>query len=189
MLAALFIIVLYGVKSLTVFFPIVVLNIASGFLFEPFYAFAVNTIGIAVALTIPYCTAKLSGADFVKNLCEKYPKLREFLDGEDSSGFFMIFFLRVISCLPCDVVSMYFGAIKVPYLRYLTASYIGILPGMIAAMFIGENITDPSSPMFGCPWELRCFCRSSLRHCISYEKSAAKRNKTGTINSETVRLM
>ena len=52
--AALFLILLYAFKSLTVFFPIIVLNVLGGFLFEPDHALIVNTVGVLVELAIPY---------------------------------------------------------------------------------------------------------------------------------------
>ena len=61
---------------------------------------------------------------------------------------FMSFFLRVISCLPGDTISMYFGASKMPFWTCLLGSFLGTLPGMVASTLLGMSITDPSSPMF-----------------------------------------
>ena len=146
--AALFLVLLYAFKSLTVFFPIIVLNVLGGFLFEPDHALIVNTVGVLVELAIPYWIGRASGAGFADKLCEKHPKLGEIIGEGSNNNFFMSFFLRVISCLPGDAVSMYFGARKVPFWTCLLASFLGTFPGMVAATLLGMNITDPSSPMF-----------------------------------------
>jgi len=119
-----------------------------GFLFEPHHALIVNTVGVLVELAIPYWIGRASGAGFADKLCKKHPKLGEIIGESGSNNFFMSFFLRVISCLPGDAISMYFGARKVPFWTSLLASFLGTLPGVVAATLLGINITDPSSPMF-----------------------------------------
>lgn len=146
--AALFLILLYAFKSLTVFFPIIVLNVLGGFLFEPDHALIVNSIGVLVELTIPYWIGRASGAGFADKLCKKHPKLGEIIGEGSNNNFFMSFFLRVISCLPGDAISMYFGARRVPFWTCLLASFLGTLPGMVASTLLGMSITDPTSPMF-----------------------------------------
>lgn len=146
--AALFLVLLYAFKSLTVFFPIIVLNVLGGFLFEPDHALIVNTVGVLVELAIPYWIGRASGAGFADKLCKKHPKLAEIIGEDSNNNFFMSFFLRVISCLPGDAISMYFGARRVPFWTCLLGSFLGTLPGMVAATLLGMNITDPSSPMF-----------------------------------------
>lgn len=145
--AALFLIFLYAFKSLTVFFPIMVLNVLGGFLFEPAYALIINAIGVIAELSVPYWVGRASGGPLADKLQNKYHK---FFDSfrDRGSDFFKAFFLRVISCLPGDAVSMYFGAVKMPFLTCLTGSFLGALPGMITATLMGMSITDPGSPMF-----------------------------------------
>ena len=146
--AALFLVLLYAFKSLTVFFPIIVLKVLGGFLFEPHHALIVNTVGVLVELAIPYWIGRASGAGFADRLCKKHPKLAEIIGEGSNNNFFMSFFLRVISCLPGDAISMYFGARRMPFWTCLLGSFLGTLPGMVAATLLGINITDPSSPMF-----------------------------------------
>ena len=146
--AAIFLITMYAVKSVTIFFPIIVLNFVGGFLFPTPVALLVNVIGLLVDLTIPYWVGRLSGSGFTDKLCEKYPKLGEIIRHQQNNEFFMTFFLRVISCLPGDAVSMYFGASKTPFWLYLFGSFMGAVPGIISATLLGTSITEPDSPMF-----------------------------------------
>lgn len=147
-LAAIFIVLLYSFKSLTIFFPITILNVAGGFIFPPAVALFVNSVGVIAELTIPYWIGKLSGADFADRLSAKHPKISEFSHLGKDSVFFKSFFLRVISILPGDAVSMYLGAKKLPFGIYLIGSYLGNLPGMVTTTLLGTSITDPTSPMF-----------------------------------------
>ena len=146
--AALFLVLLYAFKSLTVFFPITVLNVLGGFLFEPDHALIVNAVGVLVELAVPYWIGRAYGTDLVDKLFRKHPKLAEIIGEGSGSNFFVSFFLRVIACLPGDAISMYFGARKMPLWTCLFGSFLGTLPSMAAATLLGMNITDPTSPMF-----------------------------------------
>ncbi|MGN1093277.1 MAG: hypothetical protein ACI4RS_06475, partial [Monoglobaceae bacterium] len=61
---------------------------------------------------------------------------------------FISFFLRAISCLPADIVSLYLGSIKIKYVPYALWGLIGTLPGLIPATVAGASITDPTSTAF-----------------------------------------
>lgn len=146
--AAMFLTALYAAKSVSVVFPIIVLHIAGGFLFSPFVAVIVNCVGTITTIIIPYWIGRISGADFANRLMQKYPKVEEVIAKIDDNSFSASFFLRVISCLPGDAVSMYLGATKMQFTSYLLGSFLGYLPGIITATLLGESVTVPTSPMF-----------------------------------------
>lgn len=146
--AFLFLMLLYALKSLSVFFPMLILNIAGGMIFPSGLSIAVNVIGVAIMTAIPYFIGAFSGAEGMEKLLSKYKKLSDFVKKRESHVFFDSFFLRIISCLPGDIVSMYFGAAKLDFSRYFWGSMLGIVPGTITASFMGESIRDPLSPKF-----------------------------------------
>lgn len=148
LLAAIVILLLYALKSATVFFPLIVLEIATGLLFPMWIALIINLIGIVIVLTIPYFTGRILGIEMIKKIIHKYPKFEKFIELQLDNSLFLCFFLRVISCLPGDIVSMYFGATQTPFIKNLIGGTLGILPGMILATLIGKSIQDPTSPMF-----------------------------------------
>ncbi len=148
LLAAVFMVLLYAFKSLTIFFPIAVLNILGGFLFDPLYALIVNSVGVLVELTVSYWVGRFSGAGFAEKMYAKYPRIREMIGTESRDNFVLAFLLHVVCFLPGDAVSMCFGARKMPFFIFLVASFLGVLPGMAATTLLGSNITDPLSPMF-----------------------------------------
>ena len=58
------------------------------------------------------------------------------------------FFLRAISCLPGDLVTLYLGATHTHFWHNFLGGTLGIVPGMILATVMGVGIQDPSSPTF-----------------------------------------
>ena len=147
-LAAMFLILLYGVKSLSIFFPVIVLYIVGGFLFPSYTAILINLLGIIVEFIIPYYLGKRTGAEKLTELSNKHKALAEITMHIKNNNFFISFFLRIISALPGDVVSIYLGAKNIPFGKYLIGSVLGTMPGLITSTLIGTSITNPASPMF-----------------------------------------
>lgn len=139
---------LYMLKSLTIFFPLLILEMAVGYLFPAPAALIINFLGIWIVLTIPYWIGRALGIRQVSKLTRRYPKFQTVMKKQHSHSFFLCFFLRVISCLPGDLVTMYLGATHTPFFHNLLGGTLGILPGMVLATVMGVGIQDPSSPAF-----------------------------------------
>ena len=130
-LAVLFLWLAFALKSLSLVFPVVALFAVSGQLFPLPIALAVNTVGIAITMTLPYLLGRASELDFSEKLIAKYPKLKEVRQLREQSSFFLSFLVRAIGVLACDVVSMYFGSTKMDYLPYITGAVLGFMPDLI----------------------------------------------------------
>jgi len=146
--AAVVLLLLYALKSVTIFFPLLVLEITAGHLLPPAAALAVNILGLVIILTLPYRIGRAVGLDTVEKMISKYPKFKQLVSKQQESSFFWCFFLRAINCLPGDIVTMYLGATKTPFGKNLIGGILGILPGTIMATLMGSSIKDPASPAF-----------------------------------------
>jgi len=121
-----------------------------------------------------YFVGAFSGAQGMERLLSKYKKLSDFVKKRESHVFFDSFFHRIISCLPGDIVSMYFGAAKLDFSRYFWGSMLGIVPGTITASFMGESIRDPLSPKFIISLSVTLFM--SVLSIVIYRISNKKKN-------------
>lgn len=147
-LASLFLLGLFALKSISVFFPIVILQMASGFLFPAPIALIINLIGTAIGFILPYYLGFFTGAEAAERKIARNENLKRIIEKQRKHEFFLSFFLRVISCLPSDLVSMYLGMLKFKFVPYLISSMLGALPGIIPATFMGRSITNPFSREF-----------------------------------------
>lgn len=138
----------YGLKSATIFFPLLILEMAAGYLFPAPTALVINLLGILIVLTIPYWIGRAAGIRQINKLTEKYPKFQAIMEKQLDHSFFLSFFLRAISCLPGDIVTLYLGATHTSFWQNLVGGALGILPGMVLATFMGVSIQNPSSPAF-----------------------------------------
>lgn len=148
LLAAVVLLLLFGLKSMTVVFPIMVLYLTVGHLFPLWWSLPINLCGIAVCVTVPYLIGRYAQADALSELLEKYPKAESFIIQHRSRGLFLSYFLRIITMVPGDLMSMFLGALRISYPNFLFGSIAGMAPSMIAATLAGESITQPTSPQF-----------------------------------------
>ena len=74
-LAGLFLVGLYGLKSLSLVFPLLLLYLAAGAIFPLPLAFAVNTAGLAVCVSLPFFLGRWMGVDVQGTLSRRWPKL------------------------------------------------------------------------------------------------------------------
>lgn len=146
--AALIMLGLYGVKSISVFLPMMPLQLAVGFLFHRPIAVLINALGYALGAVISYWRGHHTGTEVIDQLLEKYPRLAVLIQNSQSSNLFLCFLLRVVGVVPMDVSSMYLGSTRVAFLPYLLVTIAGSLPKIIAITLMGDSITEPGSPAF-----------------------------------------
>lgn len=147
-LAALFLWLAFALKSLSMVFPIMVLFAVGGQLFPLPVALAVNTVGVAIALTLPYLLGRASELSFSDTLMTRYPKLHELRRLREENAFLLSLLSRAIGLLPCDAVSLYFGSVRMPYPAYLAGAVLGFMPDLICATLLGRQIESAGSPGF-----------------------------------------
>lgn len=148
-LAALVMVGLFALKSLSVFFPMLILIAASGSIFPTFLsAFIVNCVGVAAMILIPYAIGRFAEREFVEGLISKHKNASKLRELKSDNELFIAYFLRVINILPCDLVSMFLGSAGFGLWKYMLGSFLGILPGIITTTLMGANAEHPTSPKF-----------------------------------------
>lgn len=148
-LAALVMVGLFALKSLSVFFPMLILIAASGSIFPTFLsAFTVNCVGVAAMILIPYAIGRFAEREFVEGLISKHKNASKLRELKSDNELFIAYFLRVINILPCDLVSMFLGSAGFGLWKYMLGSFLGILPGIITTTLMGANAEHPTSPKF-----------------------------------------
>lgn len=155
--AAIVILLLYALKSVSFVFPIAVLQIATGHLFQTPVALFINFLGKAITLSIPYWVGRFSGSDMINSLQGKYPKIKKILDKQGQNPVFISFLLRTFCFLPGDAVSLYLGVTRIPYPYYITGGVLGTTLGVVLATILGSSITEPGSPAFWLSASLMAF--------------------------------
>lgn len=147
-LAALVLIAMFAVKSLSIFLYSGFMYVASGILFPLPIAIAVNLVGTAVMVSIPYWLGKKLGSRVVQYILNRYPKASVLHELRSGNDFFFVLITRLLGFLSADVVSAYMGAVGVRYRDYLPACLLGFLPTCVLFPIMGMGISDIRSPKF-----------------------------------------
>lgn len=148
LMAVIFILIMFFIKSLSVMFPISVIYIVTGMLFPTLMAVFINIIGTGIGFTYSYWVGHTSGKELKDQLIIKYPKLEHLDSLMKDNEWFITFILRIVGILPLDVVSIFMGSMGVSFKKYLTASILGMIPIILPITFIGTTIINPKSPEF-----------------------------------------
>lgn len=140
-LAAVFLLLLYLAKGLTVFIPLVVLETTAGLLFSPIWAVIINLLGISLATVPPFLVGRNHCSDKIS--ATALPRLRPFLQFRENGDFCFSFLVRLCGILPFDLVSLGFGTLGIHPAVCILAGTLGYLPRMLAATFLGATLSTP----------------------------------------------
>lgn len=154
-LAALVLCGLFLLKSVDFILHFSILFAASGIIFPLPIAMLVNTIGLFILSVIPYWIGKALGAPLLEQLCENNPKLRNAERLGIRSEILLNILIRLTG-IPVNLASLYMGARRFSFWKYVLASILGNLPMMVPYTLMGLNADNPKSPIFLCSiaWEV-----------------------------------
>lgn len=144
-LAPLIYILLFTLVPLTLF-PDAVLAIASGTIFGVFWGSIYTMIGAACGATLSFFLARFFGRDLVMKLIRH--RAEQFQDGIERQGFFVILIMRLIPLIPFDIISYGAGLSKIRYSDFLLGTLLGIVPGVLIYVNLGDKALDIGSPAF-----------------------------------------
>ena len=151
LLAAVGILALYAVKSLSVVFPLSVLYIACALWFGRWGGLMMCYLGLTVSCTLPYLIGRRFGAGVVEHLIRKYPRLDKLYQAGSSNQVMLSYLLRIVTVLPGDFCSLFLGACSVSYPRYLLGSMLGLSRLMIVHVLLADMVAQS---LTGSLWEV-----------------------------------
>ena len=133
------------------FFPVAVLALAGGLLFGLWAGSVYTFLGAMINCTIMFLMARTVGYRKVKalvdaKLSEKWRKRLDAAAGRE--GFLLLILLRLIPAVPYNLINYAFGLTRMSYRAYLLGSAIGIIPGTLVFINIGDKALDVTSPGF-----------------------------------------
>ncbi|WP_346887848.1 TVP38/TMEM64 family protein [Clostridium sp. UBA1056] len=132
------------------FFPVPVLALAAGLLFGFIPGTIYTMVGATLNSAIMFFMAKVLAKDAVTSLLQKKlpEKWSSFLVNlDDKKGFGVIFILRLIPAIPYNLINYGAGLTSIKFSNYMLATFLGILPGTLVFLNIGNqalNIHDPA---------------------------------------------
>ena len=134
-----------------VFFPVAVLAVAGGLLFGLGWGSVYTLAGAAINCALMFLLARSLGQRRIQQLVERrlsavWQERLKLASGR--SGFFLLIFLRLIPAVPYGLINYACGLSEMRFWPYMIASVLGIIPGTIVFLNLGDKALDPASPSF-----------------------------------------
>lgn len=133
------------------FFPVAVLAFAGGLLFGIWRGSLYTFIGAVLNCTLMFFLARFIGRAQAERLIQKRlsPQWRSRLErAGGKEGFLFLVILRLIPAVPYNLINYAFGLSDMSFRVYLIASAIGIIPGTLVFINIGDKAMEIGSPSF-----------------------------------------
>ena len=119
-----------------VFLPHIVMTTAVVMAFSPLEALLIAMTGSLLSCTVSYGLGLMLGTESLNAVFGKYSeKIRHFADRGGVLGLTM---LRLLPTAPFTAENLILGMIKVPYSTLLMSTFLGMLPGTIIFVYLGQ---------------------------------------------------
>lgn len=115
-------------------------SIAAGFLFGPILGTMVVVTSATIGAFIVFLAVEFALRDWMAQKTTKWLKIMK--QGFKQNSFSYLLFLRIIPIFPFWVINIVPALLGVPRLTYITATFIGIIPGSIISVMIGDGLDD-----------------------------------------------
>ena len=146
--AVLLMLFFFVVKGMSMVLHAGILYTASGLLFPLPAAILVNIVGTACMVTAPWLYGRFVGGDIAQRFDAKYPAAARIASFREKNDWLFSLGVRLLSGLPSDPLSMYFGAVRLPWPALVFGAVLAYLPNAVTMPLMAQNAGDPGSPVF-----------------------------------------
>ena len=133
------------------FFPVAVLALAGGLLFGLLWGSVYTFVGAMINCALMFLLARTLGREQIQAMVQKKLPLpwRKRLEGlAGREGALLLIILRLIPAVPYNLINYAFGLTPMKLSTYLIFSALGIIPGTLAFINIGDKAADITDPAF-----------------------------------------
>ena len=112
------------------------LPMAAGYVYG-FWAFPLTYASIAFASVLAFLAARYLLRDKIRSLLNRRPKYRTLDKAVAEDGWQVVVLMRLSPIVPFNLQNYALGVTAIPFLQYLTATLIGIVPGIAIYVYFG----------------------------------------------------
>ena len=155
-------------------FPGIPLTVLGGALFGPLWGMVYASIGATLGASIAFLVARRMGRPWVEKKI-KNTRLQKLDEDVERYGWKVVAVARLIPLLPFNVLNYAFGMTRIPFSRFVAASFIFMLPGVAAYVLFSSSLSDALGGRFS--WSF--WAGLSLIVILSLIPFIYKRKKNG----------
>ncbi|MDO4670049.1 MAG: TVP38/TMEM64 family protein [Aerococcus sp.] len=130
-------------------FPVLVLAIVGGIGYGLWFGAFLVLIGASLNMCTMFWISRYLARDLVREyISNHHPKLFRWLYQQTDKLPQTIFILRILPAISYNLINYVSGLTDIKTRDFLLASILGIMPGGLAYVNIGDKALDPTSPEF-----------------------------------------
>ncbi|GLC41253.1 hypothetical protein PLESTB_001082200 [Pleodorina starrii] len=118
-------------------FPASVLTLAAGALFGPLAGTALVSLASTTGATAAFLVSRYLARPWVEQRIAGLPRFKAVLSGVAAKGPYVVFLLRLSPLVPFNLLNYALGLTPVQLLPYVVSSWVGMLPGTFAYVYLG----------------------------------------------------
>ncbi len=122
-----------------VFLPGSALTLAGGFMFGAAKGIAAASLGATLGAAAAFFISRAIGREPLEGKMLGHPRLLAVDRAIGGQGFKIVLLVRLCTLFPHDLMSYAFGLTKVSPWRYVLATWLGRLPGIVVWSYLGSN--------------------------------------------------
>ena len=139
-LAPLIFILIYGIATV-LFLPGLILTMMAGVLFGPIFGTIYSIIGATIGATLAFLSARYLATGKIEKMIEG-KKLDYIKKSVEEEGWKFIAYTRLVPLFPFNLLNYSYGLTNIKLKDYVLASFIFMLPGTFAYVYLGFAGTE-----------------------------------------------
>lgn len=138
-------IVLYTIGTV-LFLPGTIFTLIGGAAFGFFWGSVLGIIAATIGATGAHYTARWFGKDFVaQSTTQRFPSIARYKAKLEQNGFLTVLVLRLTPLIPYNGLNLALAYSPIKMKDYIAGTFIGVAPGAIAYVYLGEAMTTLSA--------------------------------------------
>ena len=123
-----------------VMFPRWIITMTAVIAFGPWQGFIYAFLGVLIAGSATFLPGRLVGEDTVRRVAG--PKLHRIARILQKRGLIAVTIVRLVPVAPFPVVNLVMGAMRIRFRDFLLGTFLGMLPGMLAATVLSDQLAN-----------------------------------------------
>ena len=125
--------------------PVAIASLLLGF----YDAFLISILGLTIGAYVSFMTSRRFGREYIeRKFVHRIKKLEHFDDNLRKNGLITVFFLRLVSLIPYELINVFAGFSEVSSPAFLCGTLLGIIPGTFLTVYLVQSTNDISSLHF-----------------------------------------
>ena len=133
-----------------IMFPRWLITMTAVLAFGPWEGFVLGMLGVIIAGVATFVPGRLVRRETLKRIAG--PRLKPVTRFMENKGFVAVTLVRLVPIAPFPVVNVVMGAMGVKLLHFIGGTFLGMLPGMLAATVLSDQLAaaleDPTHVNF-----------------------------------------